>query len=78
MVEHKCQVETYRGAGRIPGAGFFSLCGKKANKQLPDGTWVCYYHSPAAIAKREEEKRYRWDIQAMERREGRGRKQRTL
>ena len=76
--EHKCQVETYRGASIVVGAGYCSPCDKIATILTDKGEWVCYYHSPKAIAKREEEKRVRWDIQAMNRRKGIGRKQRTL
>lgn len=54
MTEHKCQVETYRGGTMISGIGAYSPCGKKATVQLPSGEWVCRYHSPEAITKREQ------------------------
>ncbi len=76
--EHKCQVETYRGGTIIAGVGYYSPCGKPATTQLPNGEWVCRYHSPDVIAKREESKHRLWDLKAVNRRKGIGRKQRTL
>ena len=77
-MEHKCQVETYRGAVRIQGVGAYSPCGKPTTTLLPDGTWVCRYHSPKAIAKREEEREFHILIKEINRRKGFGRKQRTI
>lgn len=76
--DRKCQVDTYRGAGMIVSVGYYSPCGKPATVLLPNGEWVCRYHSPEAKAKREERIEEQRLIRELNRRKGFGRRQRTV